>query len=172
MPMFGGIPTTIEVTASVLPTGAATATKQDIIIGHVDGIEPLLAGGLPAALDAGSLKTKEQSPITGYATSAKQDTIIGVMVNRATTPTIYNVSMTLANTEYSQALPANTKKFLIKCRAQYVVKVCFVSGQSGSLYLTIPVGGVYWEDEVQPASLTLYFQCATAAQVAEIIAWA
>ncbi|MDQ0305346.1 hypothetical protein [Ancylobacter polymorphus] len=32
-----------EVTASALPTGAATSAKQDTIIGHVDGIESTLA---------------------------------------------------------------------------------------------------------------------------------
>jgi peptidoglycan hydrolase CwlO-like protein len=31
----------------------------------------------------------------------------------ATTPTIYNVSIAIADTEYSQALPANTKKFAL-----------------------------------------------------------
>lgn len=32
-----------EVTASALPTGAATSAKQDTLIGHVDGIEATLA---------------------------------------------------------------------------------------------------------------------------------
>ncbi len=39
-------------------------------------IETLLGAGLPAALDSGALKVKEQSPISGFATSAKQDTMI------------------------------------------------------------------------------------------------
>ncbi len=43
---------------------------------NTDALETLLAGGLPAALDAGALKTKEQSPLTGFATSSKQDAII------------------------------------------------------------------------------------------------
>lgn len=47
----------VDVLTSALPTGAATSAKQDTIIGHVDGIETLLAGGLPAALGAqGALK--------------------------------------------------------------------------------------------------------------------
>lgn len=45
--------TGIPVTSCALPTGAATAANQTTIIGHVDGIETLLAGGLPAALGAG-----------------------------------------------------------------------------------------------------------------------
>lgn len=43
----------VDVLTSALPSGAATSAKQDTIIGHVDGIETLLAGGLPAALAAG-----------------------------------------------------------------------------------------------------------------------
>ena len=90
---------------------------------------------------------------------------------KATTPVVYNVTMTSANTEYSRALPANTKKFLIRCREEYAIKACFASGASGTTYITVPSGMSYWEDLIQPATLTLYFQCATAAQVAEIVAW-
>lgn len=89
-----------------------------------------------------------------------------------TAPTIYNVTMTNASTEYSQALPANTRKFLIKCRTGYDIQVCFANGQSGTTYLTVPAGFSYGEDQINDASITLYFQCATAGQVAEIVAWA
>jgi hypothetical protein len=44
---------TQPVSGTVAVTGVATSAKQDTIIGHVDGIETLLAGGLPAALAAG-----------------------------------------------------------------------------------------------------------------------
>lgn len=40
----------VDVKTSNLPTGAATLAKQTTIIGHIDGIEALLAGGLPAEL--------------------------------------------------------------------------------------------------------------------------
>jgi len=89
----------------------------------------------------------------------------------AATPALYNVTMTLANTEYSQALPANCQKFTIKCRTNYDVKLAFTAAASGVTYLTIPRGMAYSEDLIRPATLTLYFQCPTAAQVAEIIAW-
>lgn len=47
----------VDVVSSTLPSGAATSAKQDTIIGHVDGVETLLGGGLPAALGAqGALK--------------------------------------------------------------------------------------------------------------------
>jgi hypothetical protein len=40
-------------------------------------VKTLLGAGLPAALDSLSLKVKEQSPITGFATSALQTTLNG-----------------------------------------------------------------------------------------------
>lgn len=90
---------------------------------------------------------------------------------RSTTSAIYNVTMTTANTEYSQALPSQTKKFTVKCRGKYDVKLAFTAEASGTTYITIPSGLCYWDDLIRDAVLTLYFQCATAAQVVEIVAW-
>lgn len=108
---------------------------------------------------------------TDAATQTTLAAILAAQVNRATTPVVYNVTMTLASTEYSQALPANTKKFLIKCRTLYDIQLCFTNAGSGTLYITVPAGMSYYEDLIQPSALTLYFQCATAAQVVEIVTW-
>ena len=108
---------------------------------------------------------------TDAATQTTLAAILAAQVNPAATPVVYNVTMTTAATEYNQALPSSTKKFLIKCRTLYDVKLCFTSGQSGTTYITVPAGMSYYEDLIQPATLTLYVQCATAAQVAEIVAW-
>ncbi len=83
---------------------------------------------------------------------------------------LYNKVMTLANTEYSQALPEGTVKIMVQNRGAYDTKLSFVSGTSGSNYLTIRSNAVYYEDLVN-MSRTLYFQCATAAQTLEIIIW-
>ena len=87
-------------------------------------------------------------------------------------PIIYNKTMTSANTEYSQTLPVGTRKFLIKCRASYAIKLAFVSTESGTTYVTIPPDRAYKEEDLSlSGTRILYFQCATAAQVAEIIVW-
>jgi len=78
--------------------------------------------------------------------------------------------MTLADTEYSQQLASGTCKYLIQCRGDYDIKLAFVSGASATNYITIRAGQTYYEDGIDDGR-TLYFQCATAAQVAEIIAW-
>jgi hypothetical protein len=97
--------------------------------------------------------------------------LAAAIVYRSTTPVIYNKTMTSANTEYSQALPSQTKKFTIKCRGEYDIKLAFTAEASGTTYITIPSGQCYWDDNIRDASCTLYFQCATAAQVVEIVAW-
>ena len=79
--------------------------------------------------------------------------------------------MTSASTEYSQALPDGTVKFTVQCRAAYATKLCFTSEASGTTYITIPASGTYCEDGINTSGRTLYFQCGTAAQVMEIIAW-
>lgn len=109
---------------------------------------------------------------SGAATESTLVALSAKVVAPPTAPTIYNVTMTTASTEYSQALPANTRKFMIKCRGEYDIQVCFVAEGSGTLYITVPSEQTYWEDQINDASITLYFQCATAAQVAEIVAWA
>lgn len=89
----------------------------------------------------------------------------------AGTVIIRNVTMTLADTEYGQAMPAHTKKFMVKCRTNYPVQLCFTALGSDTLYITIPPGQTYWEDILYPLVTTLYFRCPVAAQVLEIVAW-
>jgi len=79
----------------------------------------------------------------GAASATYQVYAIGAMVNRAPVPYIYNVTMTDADTEYSQALPAQTKKFLVKCRGSYAIKVCFTAEASGTTFVTVPAGMSY-----------------------------
>jgi len=103
--------------------------------------------------------------------------VAGNQVNPASmagTPAIYNVTMTNANTEYNQALPANCKKFLIHTRDGTSFRLAFVTGKVATPtepYFTIPASVPYWEDLIQPGSATLYFACAVAGKVVEIIAW-
>lgn len=89
----------VDVLTSALPTGASTSAKQDTVIGHLDGVEGLLttidadtgsidsktpalgqalaAASVPVVLPAAQITTlTPPAAITGFATSAKQDTLI------------------------------------------------------------------------------------------------
>lgn len=87
-------------------------------------------------------------------------------------PTIYSLSLTTQNTEYSQALPEGTRKVLIRERSGGAdLKLAFASGQSGTVYVTIPAGSAKALDMAYLSGLTLYLQSPTNAVVAEIEAW-
>lgn len=101
----------------------------------------------------------------------KLDNIFGAVSGAVdTTPTIYNVSIITVNTEQSQALPANTKEFLIRSRSKGTMRVAFNSGDTSTDYLTVPAGASY---EVKQffSSLTIYFQSNKPGDVIEIVAF-
>ena len=97
----------------------------------------------------------------------------------ARVPTIYNVTMTLADTEYSQVLPYQTRKYIMHTRDETAFRLAFVTGVvavPGTPYFTVLESTRYWEDGVineYPAAnlLTLYFASDAAAKTMEIIAW-
>lgn len=90
------------------------------------------------------------------------------------TPAVYNVTMTLADTEYSQALPANCKAFTIKCQDGTAFRMAYVTGKVATPvapYKTMFAMTVKSEDNLYLASQTIYFACASAGKVIEIEAW-
>lgn len=94
------------------------------------------------------------------------------VIAAGSTPTIYNVTMTSANTEYSQALPTNTRKADIKLRAtNALLKLCFTESASGTTYVTVPYGSSYHLENVDLTSITVYVQSPTASQTLEVVCW-
>jgi hypothetical protein len=93
----------------------------------------------------------------------------------ATIPTIYNKTCTVADTEYSQALPAGTKKFVCKFRnAAHAGRIAFVTGKVATPtepYWSIWANGTYNEDQIKGAAITIYVASGTAGAVLEIVAW-
>ncbi len=86
--------------------------------------------------------------------------------------TIYNKTLTLADTEYSQALPAGTRKVLIKERTGAAdLKLAYVSGESGTNYITILAGSSKYLEGVYLSDITLYMQSPTAGAVIEVEVW-
>lgn len=87
-------------------------------------------------------------------------------------PTIYNLTLTSANTEYSQALPDDTREVTIKTRTMASeLKLAFVENESGTKYQTIPVGASKTITEKYLKGLTLYVQSPDAGVVVEIEVW-
>ena len=102
------------------------------------------------------------------------------MSDRMRVPAIYNVTLTNANTEYSQALPATVRAFALQPRTAVDVRLAFVTGKVATPtapYWTMKGGGGFSVDDVSlnPAlgegPLTLYLGSASAGTIVEITAW-
>lgn len=87
-------------------------------------------------------------------------------------PAVLNLELTNANTEYDQALPAGTRKILLKSRGLgSELKFAFVETESASNYVTVPPGsGGLWIECGAAYGVTLYVQSPTAGEIAEILA--
>lgn len=98
-----------------------------------------------------------------------------VATNRgADTITEYGVTMTLADTQYSQALPTNTKKFSVQCVDSVETRISFVTGKVAAPtdpYETLYAGQTYYEDNITLSGATLYFACADAGKKMFMRAW-
>ena len=98
---------------------------------------------------------------------------IVVNTGAASNPTVTNITMTAADTEYAFALPTNTRKFSIRVRlhdnAAPVLRVYYVSG--GPDYVSISPGTMYSEADLALSGITVYMQCSLPARVVEIVSW-
>jgi len=99
--------------------------------------------------------------------------IVGMTVPATMTP--YNLTLTVADTEYSQALPANCLKFWFQCRSDVSVRWQIVTGKVAgptAPWLTLKPGQPVDSGDINSAAvMTLYFASATAGAVMEIVAW-
>lgn len=90
------------------------------------------------------------------------------------TPTIYNVVLTSADTEYSQLLPSGVRDVRFRCRTLYDVRYQFTTGKvagSVSPYLTLPAGSDYYSDNNDLSGFTLYLASSQAGVVVELEVW-
>lgn len=92
-------------------------------------------------------------------------------------PTIYNTTLTSADTEYSQVITPGTKKLTLQCRTNYDIRIAFVTGKvagSTSPYMTLKKGAVYWEDNLRGTfenPITVYLASSQAGVIIEIVVW-
>lgn len=127
-------------------------------------------------LAAGSAVIGKVRLVTENGDEVTDDDVDAVRVKPvdATASYVYNTTMTSADTEYSQPLPAGTKKFTIKLQDDTAFRLAFVTGKVGTPtapYMTIGDGFGYSEQAVNLTSTTLYFASDVAGKTAEIIAW-
>ncbi|MCK9568661.1 hypothetical protein M0R72_06950 [Candidatus Pacearchaeota archaeon] len=159
----------VSTASSALPTGAATSAKQDTQITAEQAILAKL--------------------IAAPATEAKQDTgnaslsSIKTAVEGATpagTVTMDSITLTLANTEYSKALPANCKTLTFRCvdstkiNAGSDIRYAFETDKvhdSTLPFMLLDGGSVYSESNLLLTSETLYVAGITAGDIVLLEMW-
>jgi len=125
----------------------------------------------------------EVQQVTTITNPVAQKNVAGTQINPATEDTLaklmptsvtkYAVAMTLADTEYSQAL-TNVKKFRIHTRDFTAFRLAYDTGKVATPidpYETVPASSEKYEDSLNIANLTLYFASAVAGKTAEVEAW-
>jgi len=85
------------------------------------------------------------------------------------TPTIVNLTVLLANTEQSIALPDNTKKFTIKVR-ENDTKLKIKYDAAGS-FLELKRAIIYTEDNLLTTSVTIFFETNKPGKTVELVYW-
>lgn len=98
-----------------------------------------------------------------------------VVKNLSTIITEYNITLTSADTEYSQALPANTKKIEFWSRGKYAFRHSFVTGKVAGPtepYLTAFTNSAYESPgTANLTSKTIYFATDVPGDVIEMRVW-
>ena len=87
-------------------------------------------------------------------------------------PQIYNLTLTSADTEYSQAI-TGVKKFTVQCRTSFAVRFAYETGKVAgptAPYQTIKAGAAFWEDDII-INDTLYFASSEAGVIVEILVY-
>jgi len=99
----------------------------------------------------------------------------GVMASKAKRPSIINIKIIAADTEYSHMLPKGCKKFTLHVRDGTAIRLSFRRGvvkTPNPGYWTLKANTSWAEDNLDiEADTWLYFACDGTNKVLEIIQW-
>lgn len=147
-----------ELTATIDPAGLAT----ELTLEDIKTATEALADATPdtAAGDFASMVADLDSIDSKLAASTINE---------------YAVTLTVVDTEYSQALPANTKGIEFVSRSGYPVRYAFTTGKVATptdVYFTLKSNCAYESPAtLNLSSKTIYFASDNAGDVVELIAW-
>jgi len=88
------------------------------------------------------------------------------------TPGVLNVTILLANTEYTVAIPLGVKHFSLQARGATTLQISEMPGNSNTTYFTLRPYGFYNVDSLIGSSIiNLYVQSTKPNQIIEIAYW-
>ena len=164
---------TIVLGANSTPPDGTVIATDDVGGAHYQRMKLTLGadGAVDMDLDSGQQMMANSAPVTIASDQS------AVPIAAAAAPTCYNITMTLVDTEYSQIMPANCRRFEFQCRTAQIVRFAFVVGKVAGPaipYMTLKSGASYDSGQIDQAAApsTLYVACSgAAAQIIEILAW-
>ena len=163
---------TLDIDASGRITLTPLTTSSVVGSELTTGGSLMSTSGLKVTSTGISVSQSSSFTISALTTS----TIIGVVPSYSATPTIYNVTLSLTDTEYSQAFLSSTRAFEFKCRTDVDIRYAFTSSiiaTPSSSYMTLKAGTEYYKEDLS-LTTTQYIYIATdstAAPVTEITMW-
>ena len=144
-----------------------TTTDAKVITDAAGTIQQYLRGIVHLLISIITVKIDQTTP--GTTNKVRTDPTTAA-------PTVYNVTLTNANTEYSQAMLANCRRFEIQARTDVAIRFAFVTGKVATPtapWMTLKSGVAYDSGMINQvaAPSTIYLAAATAATVVEILCW-
>ena len=142
------------------------------LLARIKSLEDKLAD-VKTAIEALAVAT----PDTAAGDLASMSADFGSIDSKLAASTIneYAVTLTVVDTEYSQALPANTKGIEFVSRDGYPVRYAFTTGKVATptgVYFTLKSNCAYESPAtLNLSSKTIYFASDNAGDVVELIAW-
>ena len=175
----------------IASTGAGSDVDPILLRRAVDGMGEVQANPTANTLLAriksledklADVKTAVESlavatPDTASCDLASMSADLGSIDSKLAASTIneYAVTLTVVDTEYSQALPANTKGIEFVSRSGYPVRYAFTTGKVATptgVYFTLKSNCAYESPAtLNLSSKTIYFASDNAGDVVELIAW-
>jgi len=144
-----------------------TTTGAKVITDATGTVQQYLRGLIHLLISIISVKIDQTTP--GTTNKVWADPVTA-------TPVTYNVTLTVADTEYSQAMPANCRAFEFQARTDVAIRWQVVAGKvaaSVAPYDTLKAGDYYYSYDLNQGASpsTLYFGSAIAGTVVEIKSW-
>lgn len=89
----------------------------------------------------------------------------------ATTPQIFNIELTEANTEYEFNIPDRATCIMFKARnAAHPLQFSWEAGASGTVYMSLNNMG-YAQENITAHEIKIYFQSSSPGCVVEFLVW-
>lgn len=160
-----------SVTVSVNDTGVSINSNSSYTIPPQDYLLWAASSNVITYIGSAALIVNDGS--FDLTISAGTDLIKGIFSDpEVSSPNIVNVPVTSAGTEYAYTFPIAVKRFQLYARLLSQVQLAYISGQTGSNYVTISPGFIYLERNLKPASaITIYAQATKSSEVLEIVYW-